>query len=248
MAGFLVAEQAVAAHLGSFGAAAGDPALAECFAAQAADEARHARFFARAAHELAGLPPAAVEAAAGPALVTLFGEELPATAAALARGDVRLAAGVGLYHLVLEGIVFAAGQAALLERLEALGSLPALHDGAARVAADERWHVGLGVRCLRDAGLTAAELATVEDAAARAARAWGSELVDEARIAGVLERHRRRVRIALGPQPPSIETSGSASRPASPSSAPPAPITRPAAARSSPRPLTVAATSRPPAR
>ncbi len=58
---------------------------------------------------------------------------------------MRLAAGVGLYHLVLEGIVFAAGQAALLERLERLGTLPALLDGATRVAADERWHVGLGV-------------------------------------------------------------------------------------------------------
>lgn len=197
MAGFCVAEGAVAAHLAPFADAAADPVLAECFAAQARDEARHARFFARAAAEVAGLDPADHAAVAGPGLVRLFAEDLPETAAALARGDVRLSAGVGLYHLVLEGIVFAAGQEALLERLEAVGTLPVLLDGARRVAADERWHVGLGVRCLRDAGMTAEELAEVEAAAARAALAWGPEIAGPERVAAVLERHRRRVGIAL---------------------------------------------------
>src|SRR5579875_3815876 len=148
VAGFVVAEHAVADELAPFVAAAAaldpDPAAQECFAAQARDERRHARWFDRAAWELFGLDRAAAREAAPRAIRELFESELPATARALAAqtDPARLAAAVGLYHVVLEGIALAVGQEALLELAREAG-LPGVADGVARVQGDERWHVGL---------------------------------------------------------------------------------------------------------
>jgi ribonucleoside-diphosphate reductase beta chain len=100
VAGFCVAEQAVAEHLLPIAAAAADPQLREALELQAADEARHARFFARVADEALALEDP--HALAGPELVALFGSHLPATAARVAAGEAGLGDGVGLYHLVLE--------------------------------------------------------------------------------------------------------------------------------------------------
>ncbi|MCP9489561.1 MAG: ribonucleotide-diphosphate reductase subunit beta [Solirubrobacteraceae bacterium MAG38_C4-C5] len=185
MAGFLVAEEAVAAALHPFVAAAGDPVVRACFAAQQADEERHARFFARVADEVVGVHPHD----APRAVRDLFTRRLPDTAMALARGDATLADGVALYHLILEGVVFAAGQEALVQ---ALGDtdLDGVRAGAARVQADERWHVGLGVRCLQDAGLAVEQLEALLARGECAARAWGLRGVDAERAAQV---HRRRV-------------------------------------------------------
>ena len=47
-------------------------------------------------------------------MIELFEERLPAMAGDLAAGRAGLADGVGLYHMLLEGIVFDAGQQALL--------------------------------------------------------------------------------------------------------------------------------------
>jgi ribonucleoside-diphosphate reductase beta chain len=187
IAGFRVAEHAVAEHLAPFADAAGDDRVArECFLVQAGDERRHARFFARVAAEVAGLDD---DASVSPALRALFEAELPALAARLARGDATLTEAVGLYHLVLEGIVFAVGQRALEDELRALAVLPGTLDGALRVQADERWHVGLGVMCLQDRSLTT----DVTAAAARAATAWGPEIATPARVDAVLAVHGRRL-------------------------------------------------------
>ncbi len=198
VAGFCVAEAAVAEHLAPFAAAATDPALAACFAAQADDEARHARFFHRVASETAeiGFEPRGAAAdrsrvlrdLAGPALVDLFERELPARAAAVAAGGP-LAHGVGLYHLILEGVVFMAGQKALLDALERAGTLPRVLDGARRVQADERWHLGLGVQALRTLGADAAAL-DLDGALALAERCWDVADVD---LPAILARHRRRL-------------------------------------------------------
>jgi len=185
VAGFLVAEEAVATALDPFVAAPGDPLVRSCFAAQQADEERHARFFARVAREVAGV----VAHDAPDAVRELFTRRLPDTAAALARGDATLADGVALYHLVLEGVVFAAGQEALVEALGDTG-LDGVRAGAARVQADERWHVGLGVCCLRDGGLGAEQLEALLADGERAAGAWGVVGVDAARAA---QAHRRRL-------------------------------------------------------
>jgi len=185
VAGFLVAEAAVAAALDPFVAAADDPLVRACFAAQQADEERHARFFARAAR-LTG----ARAQDAPPAVRDLFEHRLPETAAALARGDATLGDAVALYHLVLEGVVFAAGQEALMGALEPAG-LAGMHDGARRVQADERWHVGLGVRCLQETGVAAPALDALLADGERAARAWGGEVDGPA----VVRTHRRRLGI-----------------------------------------------------
>jgi len=49
--------------------------------------------------------------------------------------------------MLLEGVVFDAGQEALLADLGD-GALPGVREGLERVARDERWHVGFGLRCL----------------------------------------------------------------------------------------------------
>lgn len=194
VAGFCLAERAVAEHLAPFGAAAaaaGDPVAAECFVVQAADERRHARFFTRVICEVVGLEPDGPVAAGlvTPELRRLFEDDLPALAVRLGGGYTSLAEAVGLYHLVLEGIVFAIGQQALTEELEAVGVLPGVLDGVRRVQGDERWHVGLGVMCLQDHGFES----DVAAAAARAAGAWGPDVATPGRVDTVLAVHGRRV-------------------------------------------------------
>ncbi|HYF26334.1 MAG TPA: hypothetical protein VD931_11400 [Baekduia sp.] len=190
VAGFCVAERAVAEHLEPFGLCAADDALRALFEAQAADERRHARFFERVAREVLDLDPGAGAAAlAAPALHRLFGSELPTRARALAAGQAELGDAVALYHLVLEGAVLQTGQDALLELLDEAGTLPAVRDGVARVQADERWHVGLGVACLLGLGAPPPDLERLlEDAV----RCWDADLVD-----GALTRARLRRRLDL---------------------------------------------------
>jgi ribonucleoside-diphosphate reductase beta chain len=105
-------------------------------------------------------------------VLELFDVRLPSMAAELAAGRSRLEDGVSLYHMVLEGIVFAAGQRALLSDLED-GALPGVHEGVRRVDLDERWHIGFGLRSLIEAqpspDLIDDLLATAEEAAT----AWG---------------------------------------------------------------------------
>ena len=93
-------------------------------------------------------------------------------AAELAAGDTGLAEGVGLYHMLLEGVVFDAGQHALLADL-ADGALPGVRAGVERVERDERWHVGFGLRCLIESGPSAEVLDDLLEQAGQAAAAWG---------------------------------------------------------------------------
>jgi ribonucleoside-diphosphate reductase beta chain len=161
LAGFRVGEDAVSEHIEPFADAAREATLASkeslmawVFFLQRRDEVRHARLFDRIAAEVLGLPgdtpaerreAAKVHAPAG--VVELFEARLPETATELAAGRTGLAEGVSLYHMLLEGVVFLAGQHALLEDL-ADAALPGVREGLERVQADERWHVGFGLRCL----------------------------------------------------------------------------------------------------
>jgi ribonucleoside-diphosphate reductase beta chain len=213
LAGFCVAEDAVAEHLTPFADVAREATLASqeslmawVFFLQRRDEDRHARLFDRIAGEVLGLPGATPaerrEAARGrvpEAMLELFEVRLPALAADLAAGRAGLAEGVSLYHMVLEGIVFDAGQQALLEDL-ADGALPGVREGVLRVELDERWHVGFGLRCLIEAkpspDLLQDLLAQAEDASA----AWGEAVPPATReqaarkcarrlaVAGLIER------------------------------------------------------------
>jgi ribonucleoside-diphosphate reductase beta chain len=188
LAGFRVAEDAVAQHLSPFADVTEhvDTMMMWIFFLQRRDEDRHALFFDRVAEEVLRLPgdtPAERYAAARdhvpPALLVLFEERLPALAAELAAGQTDLVNGVALYHMTLEGAVFSAGQRALLDDL-ADGDLPGIQEGVEHVELDERWHVGFGVRTLVKDG-SADVVAHVPERAAEAAAAWGDVVSAETR-------------------------------------------------------------------
>ena len=135
LAGFRVAEDAVAEHLAPFGEAANNSLVAWVLYLQRRDEQRHAMFFDRIAAEVLALPgdtederrdAAREHAPAG--VLELFEERLPAMAGELAAGRTGVDAGIGLYHMILEGIVLYAGQHALLADLED-GALPGVREG-----------------------------------------------------------------------------------------------------------------------
>lgn len=141
IAGFCIAEMAVAEHLGNFEAAASvDDSMAACFRSQARDEARHARFFDRVAAEIVGIPGSSLRErletfrkSVSPDLVDLFEERLPTTAQRLADDHDSLTAAVGLYHMVLEGVVLLAGQNQMLDTLESLSvNMPGVRQDGAR--------------------------------------------------------------------------------------------------------------------
>jgi ribonucleoside-diphosphate reductase beta chain len=201
LAGFCVAEQAVSEHLTPFTEATKDTLVAWVFFLQRRDEQRHALMFDRVAGEVLGLPgttPAQRRAAARehvtPELLELFEVRLPAIATELATGSTALENGVSLYHMMLEGIVFAAGQRALLEDLED-GALPGVREGVRRVDLDERWHIGFGLRCLIDAKPPPDLITDLLAEAADAASAWGDAVPLETRR-HVLRMCARRLAIA----------------------------------------------------
>jgi ribonucleoside-diphosphate reductase beta chain len=214
LAGFCVAEDAVSEHLEPFADAARGATLtsqeslmAWVFFLQRRDEHRHAQLFDRIAAEVLGLPgatPAERRAAARThapaALLELFEERLPAMAAELAAGRAGLSESIGLYHMLLEGVVFDAGQRALLDDL-ADGALPGVREGMERVERDERWHVGFGLRCLIESEPTPEVLDDLLEHAEEAAAAWGAAVPAATRersarkcahrlhVAGLIEAH-----------------------------------------------------------
>src|SRR2546421_337646 len=201
IAGFCIAESAVPGHLGSFRAAASDDWVAACFHAQARDEHRHARFFDRVAAEVAAVPGADIAARqdvlrtlVSPELVALFEERLPAAALRLAEDREGLTAAVGLYHMVLEGVVLLAGQNAMLDTLDRLSvGLPGVRRGVELVLRDERWHIGFGARLVQGAGLGHDEVEALLALGQSAAGAWGTLVSPDAaeRAARI---HRNRLR------------------------------------------------------
>ena len=186
LAGFCVGEGAVAEQITPFADAAREATLASqeslmawVFFLQVRDEQRHALLFDRIAAEVLRLPGAtaaerrvAARAHVPPAFLELFEERLPAMAAELAAGRTGLGQGVSLYHMLLEGVVFDAGQYALLDDL-ADGALPGVREGIERVQRDERWHVGFGLRCLIEMQPSTDLLDDLLGRAGEAAAAWG---------------------------------------------------------------------------
>ena len=170
-------------------------------AGQAIPGQRHAVLFDRIAAEVLQLPGDTAEArcdsarAHAPAgVLELFEERLPAMAEELAAGRAGVDAGIGLYHMVLEGIVLAAGQHALLADLED-GALPGVCAGVERVERDERWHIGFGLRCLIDAQPSAERVDEMLAAAEEAAGAWGDAVPADIREA-IVPACRRRLSVA----------------------------------------------------
>ena len=201
LAGFRVAEDAVAEHLTPFGEAANNSLVAWVLFLQRRDEQRHAMIFDRIAAEVLELPgdtrderrdAAREHTPAG--VLELFEEQLPAMAGELAAGRTGVDAGIGLYHMILEGIVLAAGQHALLADLED-DALPGVREGVRRVELDERWHIGFGLRCLMEAQPSAEVVDDILTTAEEAAGAWGDVVPREIREA-VAPMCRRRMAVA----------------------------------------------------
>ena len=193
-AAFLVGEEAVAEHLVPFEGAAVDPALRACLQAQQVEEVRHADATMRVWTAFAdpSEPPLTAAARRAPdALVALFAEELPRSAATAATD---LTSAIALYHGLLEGVVFLAGQTAVRELAERWG-LPAVAGIFGRIERDERWHVTLGVRALVDAPDGAAIAAGLPSRARAAADSWGP-LVDDATKDAAVELVTRRLTAA----------------------------------------------------
>ena len=186
LAGFCVAEDAVAEQLAPFGDVARETAMVSdqslmswVFSLQRRDEARHAILFDRIAAEVLGLPgdtPAerrdAARDHAPDGILELFEERLPALSAELAAGQAGLGEGVSLYHMMLEGVVFDGGQRALLDDLED-DALPGIREGIERVQKDERWHVGFGLRCLIESKPSQELIDGLLAGAEEASAAWG---------------------------------------------------------------------------
>jgi ribonucleoside-diphosphate reductase beta chain len=186
LAGFRVAEDAVAENLTPFVVAANRETLASqeslmawTFSLQRRDEARHARLFDRIAGEILGLPGetpeerrAAAREYAPPGILELFEEQLPTLSAELKAGEAGLGEGVSLYHMLLEGVVFNAGTTALLQDL-ADGAMPGVREGTERIERDERWHVGFGLRCLIETEPSQERIDDLVVRAEAAAAAWG---------------------------------------------------------------------------
>jgi ribonucleoside-diphosphate reductase beta chain len=178
VAGFCVGESGVAEHLEAFFT---DAYAKEVFDVQKRDEERHARFFDTYARTVKlGDPREHVSAA----FLELFERRLPEAAACSG------VEAVGLYHMVLEGVVFTAGQYALLELLD--DRLPGLRAAMELVLRDERWHVGFGTRCLADAELSEATIQQILDEGERAAAVWAPEQAE--RVVNTLRRRMAAVR------------------------------------------------------
>jgi ribonucleoside-diphosphate reductase beta chain len=202
LAGFCVGEVSVATHLTSFQAAAStDDRMLEVLQAQARDEARHARFFDRVVREVVGVPGDsmtdridALRDRISPDLLELFEVRLPAIAAEVAEDHEQLTAAVGLYHMILEGVVLTAGQHALLQALKSCSvKMPGVLKGMELVLRDERWHIGFGSRVIQSADVVDDQMEELLAQGTKAASAWG-DLIAQDDIAHVEHLHQRRLK------------------------------------------------------
>jgi ribonucleoside-diphosphate reductase beta chain len=197
LASFCVAEDAVAEHLEPFAGATDDTLLAWVLFLQRRDETRHALLFDRIAAEVLGFPGdtaadrrAAARAHVPAPVLELFEQTLPSLASELARGEVDLQQGVSLYHMLLEGVVFTAGQRALLAALED-DDLPGIREGVIRVDLDERWHIGLGLRHLSHARPSPEQVDALLARAETVAEVWGDAVPAATKQYAVTMCHRR---------------------------------------------------------
>jgi hypothetical protein len=127
-------------------------------ATQQADEARHAVFFKRFLHEVAGIGQGDVASglsAVEPILTWGFRktfELLDRTVDALRRdrSRTRLAQAVTMYHLVVEASLAQPGQHFIAAYLDDRDVMPGFRAGMRHVTLDEQRHIAFGVRCLYD--------------------------------------------------------------------------------------------------
>ncbi len=203
IAGFVIAETSVSTQLGAYQLVASDESMKKVFQSQIRDEVRHARFFDLVCAEVVGVPGDdrearrdALRAHVSTELVDLFEERLPVTAQRLAEEHEGLTAAVGLYHMVIEGVVLLAGQHAMLDALEGLSvGLPGVRKGMELVLRDERWHIGFGSRIVQTAAIGRDQAEAMLEQGEMAAKVWGDLITTEA-IETAMRQHRRRLKAA----------------------------------------------------
>ncbi len=155
---FFWGEDAVADTLSPYIDAAPRPEQKYFLATQQVDEARHAVFFKRFMSEVCGIGDGtaaeglrAIRPQLTPGFRRVF-DRLDLMAAQL-RADPsrpRLAAGVALYHIVVEATLAQPGQHLIVSYLEDRDLLPAFREGMHNIASDEQRHIGFGVKLLSD--------------------------------------------------------------------------------------------------
>jgi ribonucleotide reductase beta subunit family protein with ferritin-like domain len=155
---FFWGEDAVADNLSPYIDAAPREEQKYFLTTQQVDEARHAVFFKRFMQEVCGIGDGSMSSglqAIRPQLTAGFrkifdrldtmADELRAD-----RSPANLAAGVTLYHIVIEAALAQPGQHFICSYLEERDQLPAFRAGMANIAADEQRHIGFGVKLLAD--------------------------------------------------------------------------------------------------
>jgi ribonucleotide reductase beta subunit family protein with ferritin-like domain len=155
---FFWGEDAVADNLSPYIDAAPREEQKYFLATQQVDEARHAVFFKRFMHEVAGIGDGsmasglnAIKPQLSPGFRKIF-ERLDRMADEL-RADhspAKLAAAVTLYHIVVEATLAQPGQHLICSYLEERDKLPAFREGMQNIQADEQRHIGFGVKLLAD--------------------------------------------------------------------------------------------------
>jgi ribonucleotide reductase beta subunit family protein with ferritin-like domain len=155
---FFWGEDAVADNLSPYIDAAPTEEQKYFLATQQVDEARHAVFFKRFMHEVAGVGDGsmasglnAVKPQLSPGFRKIF-ERLDTMADELRadRSRTKLAAAVALYHIVIEGTLAQPGQHLICSYLEERNIFPAFRAGMENIQADEQRHIGFGVKLLAD--------------------------------------------------------------------------------------------------
>jgi putative sterol carrier protein len=154
---FFHGEHVVAATLSPFIDAAPLDEQKYFLATQQADEARHAVFFTRFMTEIVGMGDNGIAARqATDAQLTWGFRKVFGRLEALSRelqedpSPQRLAAGVMLYHVIIEAALAQPGQHLFEEHLENTGLLPGLLEGMRNISRDEQRHIGFGVKLLAD--------------------------------------------------------------------------------------------------
>ena len=155
---FFWGEDAVADDLSPFIDAAPREEQKYFLATQQVDEARHAVFFKRFMHEVAGLGDGTVAGglrAIEPQLTFGFRRTFEALhrhtdELRRDRSRTKLAQCVTLYHVIVEATLAQPGQHFIEDYLARRDLLPAFRAGMRNVALDEQRHIGFGVKLLAD--------------------------------------------------------------------------------------------------
>jgi ribonucleotide reductase beta subunit family protein with ferritin-like domain len=155
---FFWGEDAVADNLSPYIDAAPREEQKYFLATQQVDEARHAVFFKRFMQEVCGIGSGsvssglyAIQPQLTPGFRKIFGRlDTMAQELRVDRSKPKLAAGIALYHIVIEAGLAQPGQHMISDYLEERELLPAFREGMRKIALDEQRHIAFGVKLLAD--------------------------------------------------------------------------------------------------